>query len=543
MVKLKIKGMTCEHCALTVKKALESLKGVKEAKVYFPQGYAEVYTQGEITTDTLIQAVRQAGYDVELLEETPEVYVPKEGVYDLLVLGGGSAGFAAAIRASELGAKVLVVEDRVIGGTCLNRGCVPSKYLIDLANTLYTPKKNPLLKESIEVKGVNIKRVVEFKEELLKELRKEKYWDVLEAYPGIEYKDCRGKFLQGGKAQVGKGEVEFHKAVITTGSSPGIPPIKNLYKVRYYTSDDIFNIDHLPEHLLVIGAGAVGLELGQAFLRLGSKVTLIEVLPDIAFGEEPELRSRLRELLEKEGMNILTGVEIQEAHESDGKIAVKVLKDGKELLIEGSDLLVATGRTPNTKDIGLESVGVKTNSRGFIEVDEHMQTSNPKIYAAGDCIDKLMLVTVAAVEGSIAAQNALLGNKKKMDYGSVPHAIFTEPELASVGLKEKEAKERGYRVDTRILEFSKVPRAVLGFKSEGLIKMVVDADEEKVLGVHILSSHAAEIIHKAVLLIKYGLKLEDIIESVDVYPTLSESIKLCAQSFKKDVSKLSCCAG
>jgi mercuric reductase len=185
---------------------------------------------------------------------------------------------------------------------------------------------------------------------------------------------------------------------------------------------------------------------------------------------------------------------------------------------------------------------VKTDKRGFIEVNEFMQTTNGYIYSAGDCVGKFMLVTVAAMEGGIAAQNALLGNKKKVDYSSVPHAIFTDPELSSVGLKEKEAKEMGYEVDVRVLDFSKVPRAVLSFREDGLIKLVTEKKNGKVLGVHMLSPHGAELIHKGVLLVKYGLTLQEVIETVDVYPTLAEAVKLCVQSFFKDVSHLSCCA-
>jgi mercuric reductase len=531
MIKLRITGMTCEHCAQTVKEALESVEGIKSANVYFPKGYAQV--EGEAQVEKLIEAVKKAGYGAELIEDIPEVYIPKREVYDLFVLGGGSAGFAAAIRASELGGKVLIAENSVIGGTCLNRGCIPSKYLIEIANTIKVCAK--------EGKW-DMKRIVEVKESLLERLRKEKYWNVLEAYPTIEYRQQRGRFIANGKALIGDKEISFAKAVIATGSKPSIPPIENLNDVKYYTSDTIFDLDHLPEHLIVIGGGAIGLELGQAFLRLGSKVTLLEALPDIAVGEEPELRVKLRELLEKEGMEILTSTKVLRVSKDGVHILLEVEHEKNKKVIKGTDLLIATGRTPNTKDIGLEIVGVKTDKRGFIEVNEFMQTTNGYIYSAGDCVGKFMLVTVAAMEGGIAAQNALLGNKKKVDYSSVPHAIFTDPELSSVGLKEKEAKEMGYEVDVRVLDFSKVPRAVLSFREDGLIKLVTEKKNGKILGVHMLSPHGAELIHKGVLLVKYGLTLQEVIETVDVYPTLAEAVKLCVQSFFKDVSHLSCCA-
>ncbi|WP_457601299.1 mercury(II) reductase [Hydrogenivirga sp.] len=543
MLRLKITGMTCEHCALTVKRALESVEGVKAARVYFPQGFAEVETEKGIELSKLMEAVRNSGYGAEPLEGSPEVYVPRGGAYDLFILGGGSAGFAAAIRAVELGAKrVLIAEERVIGGTCLNRGCIPSKYFIEAANMLFTPKGNPI--PSVEVEGAKLdfRKLVELKEELLTELRKEKYWNVLEAYPQIEYAEGHAEFSGSGRAKVGEREINFHRAIVSSGSRPFIPPVEGIEEVPYITSDEVFDLCELPEHLLIVGGGAIGLELGQAFLRFGSRVTLIEALPDIVMGEEPELRKRLRELLEREGMEIYTSVRLERVSGKEGGITLKLSSDGKEFEIEGTHLLVATGRRANTERVGLDRVGVEVNDRGFVKVNDFLQTTNPDIYGAGDCIDRALLVTVAALEGGVAARNALLGNRERVDYSSIPHAVFTEPELASVGLTEEEAKKEGHEVDVRVLEFSKVPRAIISFRTEGLVKMVADSKTERVLGVHVLAPHGADIIHKAVPVVKYGLKIEDVINMVDVYPTLSESIKLCAQTFKKDVSKLSCCA-
>ena len=531
MIRLKITGMTCDHCAVTVKSALEGVEGVEEAKVYFPQGLAELKTSGKVDPSALIDAVRNAGYGAQLIADAPDLYIPKEGIYDLFVLGGGSAGFAGAIKASDIGAKVLVVEKGVIGGTCLNRGCIPSKFLIETARDLLCRGGD-----------VNIEEIIRREQEMISDLRKEKYWDVLEAYPSIEYREGLGKFVSRDRAQVNGEEITFHRALITTGSRPSLPPVKNIENVRHYTSDSIFTIDHLPQHLIILGGGAIGLELGQAFRRFGSNVTVIEALDDILINEEPELRERLKKVLDDEGIEIITGAVVQEVRESEGSIEVFANRKGEVFSIRGSDLLVATGRVPNTQGLGLEEVGVETDKRGFITVNEFLQTTAGEIYSAGDCVGKMMLVTVSAMEGSIAAENALLGNRRKMDYLSVPHAVFTDPELASVGYTERRAKEEGYKVETRVLDFSKVPRAVLSGRTEGVVKIVAEEGSGKVLGVHILADHGAEIIHRAVPLIKYGLTINDVIEMIDVYPTLSEAVKLCAQSFKKDVTRLSCCA-
>jgi mercuric reductase len=537
MIKLKITGMTCGHCAKTVKIALESVEGVERADVHFPQGYAEVYGKAEVKK--LIVAVNKAGYGAEELQEGPEVFIPKEEMYDLFVLGGGSAGFAAAIRAHEIGAKVLIAERGIIGGTCLNRGCIPSKYLIEIANTFFHVRNNPFI--NTEKLNVDMKKIADFKQKLVERLRKEKYWDVLEAYPKIDYLSGEAKILTSNKALVNGKEITFGKSVIAVGSKPIVPSIKGINQVRFYTSDTIFDIDYLPKRLLVIGGGPIGLEIGQAFLRLGSEVILVERFDEILPSEERELSSMLRNILQREGMEIITGAKVIGVRQEGNSILLEIEHQGEKDTLVGSDILLAVGRSPNTHNIGLESVGIKMKEGGFIETDEFMQTSNPNFYAAGDCVGKLPLVTVAAMEGGVAAENALLSNKKTVDYATVPRAVFTDPELASVGLKEEEAKNLGFEVDVRVLDFSKVPRAVIGFREEGLAKMVLDVKTKKILGVHVLSSHGAEVIHKAVLIVKYGLTVDDVIGTTDVYPTLSESIKLVAQSFVKDVSKLSCC--
>ena len=540
MIKLKITGMTCEHCAKTIKKAIESVDGVEKAEVYFPQGLAEV--EGNADINQIIKAVQNAGYGASLIEEEKNIYILKGNIYDLVVLGGGSAGFAAAIKASDLGAKVLIVENNVIGGTCLNRGCVPTKHLIDVAKTYYTPKSNPFKGIELIQEKIDIKTIIEEKNKLLDELRKEKYWNVLEAYPSIEYKEGKGEFVKNGVIKVNGEEIRYHKAVITTGSRPSVPPVKGLENVVFMTNREILNITYLPEHLIVVGGSAVGLEIGQILLRFGSKVTVLEALPDIAFREEPEARQILRNSLEKEGMEILTGIKVKEIYQNGKDKSVVIEVNGEKRTITGTDLLIATGRVPNTENIGLENVGVEINERGFIKTDEFMQTTNPDIYSAGDCVGKMMLVTIAAAEGGIAGENALLGNKRKMDYFAVPHAIFTQPEISGVGLTEAQVREKGIDIDFRVLTFDKVPRAQAMRKTDGIVKMIVEKQTGKILGIHMCSPEASDIIHKAVLLVKYGLTVDDVVKTIDVYPTLSESIKLCAQTFTKDVSKLSCCS-
>ena len=540
---LRITGMTCAHCAETVRAALEQVQGVQRARVHFPEGRAEVELQEAVADEALIEAVQKAGYGAEVVPQAPEVYVPHKDAYDLCIVGGGSAAFAAAIRATELGAsRVLIAEERLIGGTCLNRGCVPSKYLIETANALHAARTSAIPSVHPEGGRLDFAEVVRIKNELLTALRKEKYWDVLKAYPGMEYVEGHAEFAGADAITIAGRQVRFAKAVIATGSHPTVPPIPGIEDVPYLTSDTIFDLSELPEHLIILGGGAIGLELGQAFLRMGARVSIVEALAEIAMAEEPELRRRLRARLEEEGMEIHTDTRAEAVARDGGHIRLVVSQAGKRIAITGTHLLVATGRRPNTERLGLVRAGVETDERGFLKLNAFLQTTNPDVYGAGDCAGGPLLVTAAAWEGGAAAENALLGHRRRRDAEAVPHAIFTDPELAAVGLTEEAARRRGMAVEVRTLELARVPRAMLAFRTEGMVKIVAEKETHKVLGVHVLAPHAAEVIHRAVPIIKLGLALEDLVEMVDVYPTLAEGIKLCAQTFFKDVTKLSCCA-
>ncbi|BAI80382.1 mercuric reductase [Deferribacter desulfuricans SSM1] len=540
MIRLRIIGMTCQHCAKTIKKAVEGLEDVEKVNIYFPQGYAEI--EGNSDVNKIIKVIEKAGYKAEKISIEKDVYISKDHVYDLIIVGGGSAGFAAAIKVSELGGKALIIENDVIGGTCLNRGCVPTKHLIDIAKTYFTPKSNPFKGIELLQKRLDLELIINEKNKLLDELRKEKYWNVLDSYKSIEYKKGVAEFISDGVIKINNEKLTYNKVVIASGARPLIPPIKGLDNINYMTNNEILNINYLPKHLLIIGGSAVGLELGQIFLRFGSKVTIIEALSDIAFNEEPEIRSVLKDALQKEGMNIYTSAKVINIYRTNDEIEIEVEINGVKNSIRGTDLLLATGRKPNTDKLELKNVNVETDERGFIKVNRFMQTTNQKIYAAGDCIGGLMLVTTAALEGGIAGENAILGNKRKVDYLSIPHAIFTEPEISSVGLTFKQALEKKIDAEYRVLYFDMVPRAQAMKKVNGTVKIVVDKKNKRILGIHICGFDAADIIHKAVFLVKYGLTINDVIKMTDVYPTLSESIKLCAQTFIKDVSKLSCCA-
>jgi mercuric reductase len=469
------------------------------------------------------------------------------GKYDLVILGGGSGAFAAAIKASEMGARVAIVEEAVIGGTCLNRGCIPTKHLIRAAEIYHLAGHNPFPGITTKQGKVNLAKLIEKKESLIRWAQKAKYWDVLEHHKKVTFIPSRGTFVAPDRLKVNGGELLAPKFIIATGASPFIPPIEGIEKVHYLTSTEALELKKLPKSMIILGANAVGLEFAQMFQRIGTQVTIHEIAGRIAPGEEPEISEVLENYLKEEGIEICTCSRVIKAREERGKKVITAqMPNGSTKDFWGDEFLIATGRRPNTQGVGLDAIGVGLGARGGIKVNEKMQTMVPHIYAVGDCVDcdcPSQFVYVAAMQGAIAAHNALNeASPRKMDYTVVPHAIFTSPEVAGVGLKEDEAEKQGYRVKTSLLDFHWVPRAEVMLDERGLIKMVAEADTLRILGVHMVAHNAGDLIHEAALAIKYRLTANDLIDMLHVYPTLSEAIRICAQGFFKDVTKLSCCA-
>ncbi|MBI5750498.1 MAG: mercury(II) reductase [Nitrospinae bacterium] len=463
--------------------------------------------------------------------------------FNLIIIGGGSAAFAAAIKATELGARVAIVEEGVIGGTCLNRGCIPTKNLLRASEIYYYSKKNHFQGINLQQRPLDFKRVVEQKDKLVKELRKVKYIDILKAYPNIKFIKGRGEFLSDKEIKVGGDIFGTEKFIIATGASPSILPVEGLDRVEYLTSTEALDLKKLPKSMIILGGRFVALEFVQMYSHFGTKVTVLQRSNRIIPDDEEEISIALHKFLTDEGIKIVTGVKILSVKEEGGMKIVTCEIGGKKKNFKAESLLVATGRSPNTSGLGLEKVGVKLNDKGAIIVDEEMRTSVTNIFAAGDVTGEPMLVTVAAHQGAIAAQNAIDDCcHRKADLSVVPHAIFTHPQVASVGLKEKEAIDRGDKVKVRTIDFHLVPKAAVIRDTRGLIKMVVEDGTDIILGVHILSPEAGDIIHEATVAVKNKMTIHEIIDIIHVYPTLSESIKIAAQSFLKDVSKLSCCA-
>jgi mercuric reductase len=464
-------------------------------------------------------------------------------MFDLVIIGSGSAAFAAALKAAEHESKVAMVEKGTIGGTCVNVGCVPSKNLLRAGELQYydSNREFPGIKPGRTT--MEFRRVIEQKDQIVRGLRKEKYSDVLRSLPSAKLFRGKARFVSKTRVKIDGINVDGRKFIVASGSSPRIPQIPGIDRVDYLTNVEVLSLKDRPDSMVIVGGRALGLEFAQMYAHMGTKVTLLQRNKRILPEEEPAISDALRQYLEEEGIKIKTGVQVKQADEKNGeKIVVGVGANGRKFEVRGDELLMATGREPNTKDLGLEVVGVRLRQDGAVKVNREMHTTARHVWAAGDVIGEPMLETIAAKEGATAAENALQGTHRKIDFLPVPRAVFTSPQVASVGLTEKEAEEGGYECACRTVEMSKVPKAITIRETRGLIKMVAEARTGRVLGVHILGDNAADIIHEGVLAVKYKLTIDDLIDTVHVFPTLAESIKLAAISFRKNLDELSCCA-
>ncbi len=462
--------------------------------------------------------------------------------FDLVILGSGSAAFAAALKAADHGAKTAMIERGTIGGTCVNVGCVPSKNLLRAGELEYYYSNRDFPGISPGRTTIQFNKIIEQKNRIVRGLRKEKYSDVLRSLPSTKLFRGSARFVSKTRVRVDGINIDGRKFILATGSSPRIPNIPGIESVDHLTNVEALNLRNRPSSMIVLGGRALGLEFAQMYSHMGTNVTLLQRSDRIIPEEEPAISDALRSYLEEEGIMIKTGVQIRRVSQTQGKKVVAGTVKGREFEVRGDELLLATGRDPNTSSLGLDAVRIKLREDGAIRVNREMHTTAPHVWAAGDVIGEPMLETIAAKEGAVAAENALLGTHRKIDFLPVPRAIFTSPQVATVGLTEKGAHEHGIECACRTIPMAKVPKALVVRDTRGLIKMVVNASTGRILGVHILADQAADIIHEAVLAVKYRLTIDDIIDTVHVFPTMTESIKLVATSFRKDIDQLSCCA-
>lgn len=330
--------------------------------------------------------------------------------------------------------------------------------------------------------------------------------------------------------------------IIATGSTANVPPIEGIRETGFVTHIEALRLEKQPKELVVIGAGPLGLEFAQMFSRFGTKVTILQRGDSILPRSEKALTDRLAEILSKEGITIKTNVEVKSARREGGKKIVAYQIGEVQEEVSADEILLAAGKTPNTQGLGLDIVGVAINNQQAVVVNQYFQTSNPKVFAVGDVTNgPLRLEPTAAREGTLAAENALKGAKLSIDYNTVPYTIFTDPQLAGVGFTEDEQIKQIGVCDCRTVSFEDVPKAIIMRRTEGMIKMAIHPQTKQILGVHILAPNAGELIAEAMMLVKNKNTIDDVVNSLPVFPTMSEAIKIAALSFTKDISKLSCC--
>lgn len=464
--------------------------------------------------------------------------------YDLLIIGTGAAGTAAAIRGAELGARVAIAEGAVVGGTCVNVGCIPSKLLLEAAAQFHAARTSfPSLAGEAQAAW---QRAQARKRDVIARLRQEKYLDVLAGYEGVTLLRGEAALLGAGRVRVGEAVVGARRVVLATGAAPALPPVPGLAEAGALTSTSAMELKALPASLIVLGAGAVGLELGQAFARFGVRVSVLEVAPRILPGEDPELSNALADALSAEGLELRPGARVTRVERDAAGYRLEVEQGGAEETLHAEQLLVATGRRPNTAGLGLGGAGVEVDARGFVRVDEFMRTSNPRVFAAGDVTGAPQFVYLAAAAGRVAAQAALAdltgAPAAPLDASTVPRVTFTDPQLAAVGLTEAQARAAGHAVQVATLPAAAIPRAAVTGSDRGLIKLVAEAASGRLLGAHLLTANAGDVIGEATLAVRFGLTSADLATTLHPYLTWAEGTKLAAQAFTQDVTKLSCCA-
>ena len=558
-LRFSVSGMTCAACAAHVERALSAVPGVRRVRVAYADATAELAVDAPLTLETLNRALppayalaataanagANAAPGAARPERTPASSRPHETTdppLHVVVIGSGGAAMAAAITAAERGARVTLIECGTLGGTCVNTGCVPSKIMIRAAHVAHLRSTSPFdAGLSAAPPRVDRKALLAQQQGRVKELRAAKYEAIIAGNPRITLRRGTARFTTACTLAVTAGDgsvrsIAFDRALIATGARPALPPIPGLRDTPYWTSTDALAGDAIPPRLLVIGASVVAVELAQAYARLGSMVTII-ARSSLLSHEDPAVGEALQAIFRDEGITVLTQTQSRSVAHADGEFVVRT--DRGEL--RGERLLVAAGRAPNTDGLGLEAIGVATDSDGCVVVNDHLQTSTPHIYAAGDCTGLPPFVYVAAAGGSRAAVN-MTGGDVALDLRSMPAVVFTDPPVAGVGLTEVAAQRQGIATDCRMLTLDHVPRALANFDTRGFIKIVAAAGSGRILGVQAVADGAGELIQTAALAVRHGMTVAELAAQLFPYLTMVEGLKLCAQTFSKDVTQLSCCA-
>ena len=449
--------------------------------------------------------------------------------YDLVVIGSGAAGATAATTAVHQGAsRVAIVERGPLWGTCVNNGCIPSKFLLTVADDYYYKNHGHT---GLRVDSrFNLYVTMAEKDALIGQLKQKKTERIIREL-GVEILEGSAEFLSPREIRIGNRDITADRIIIATGSSPAIPPVPGIADVPFMTNVEALSPERIPESLVVVGGRALGLEFAQLYAHLGTKVTLLQRSSRILPEEEPEIAAILTGYLREEGIDIRTGVEIQGVQKTAAGVAVTAITGGTGQVFSAEQILLATGRSPNTKGLRLDRAGVKTGPDGAVLVDATMRTSAPNIWAAGDVTGEPMLETSARYAGEIAAMNSFLELKRSFNRSFLPHGIYTTPQVAGVGLTEAQARTAGLNPEARVLSMGAISRSLMG-DARGMVKMVVSKADGCVLGVHVCSLLATEILPASVLAVSRHLPVHDLADVYHIFPTTGEAVSICARQFR-----------
>ncbi len=448
--------------------------------------------------------------------------------FDLAIIGGGPGGYVAAIRAAKSGLKVSLIEKDRLGGVCLNSGCIPTKTLYHTALLLEEIKKAPIFGIETTAPKLDFAKTMKRKDDIVEMQGKGIAFHFKKN--GIELINGTGKIVSSNKIQVKdssgeEGEINANNIIIATGSSAaGVPPF-DLSQEGIMDNIGVLSLSELPKSLLIVGAGVVGCEFANIFSTFGTKITMVEMLPGILTTEDEEVSGIIHKVLKTKGIDIFTSSKVDKLDKNGSSYTCK-LSGGEEIKVE--KILVSIGRKPNTAGIGLEDAGIETDQKGFIKVDSHLRTNIDNVYAVGDVIGNLQLAHVASEEGKIAAEN-IAGKDREMDYRVIPWAVFTFPEIGTVGITEVQAKEKGIVAITGVFPFSSSGKAYITGETEGFVKIVTDKETGEILGAQMIGPRAADLVHEVAVAMKGEVPIDDLAITVHSHPTLSEAVMEAAE--------------
>lgn len=455
---------------------------------------------------------------------------------DVIVLGAGEAGALVASNAVDDGHRVALAYLDPWGSTCLNHGCVPSKFLIHRAKVAHTARDGDRFRVATGDVRVDLDGIVDDKTAMVDAHRGES-WTAAGAADLLTLLEGRAEFVSPREVRVGSESVRADRIFIATGMRPSVPAIRGLEEGPWLTNETVMDLREVPERLVVLGGGYVGCELGQAFRRFGAEVTVIQrrerLLPD----EEPEASTVVERAFIAEGIDVITGHDARAIRWDDGRPILEVRSpDGSTVEVEGTHVLVATGRTPNTDDLALERAGVETDERGFVRVDDALKTTSPGIWAVGDVNGAQPFTRVCQEEAKVAYADAFGDDHAAMRRDALPHAIFTDPEVGSVGLTERAARDRGHTVVAGLVPMERIEKAELIGETSGFVKFVAEADTHRLLGCHVVGPFAADLVYGAAIVMRAGGRLDDLAVAVGVFPTLQEGIEGTARAVLRKVA-------